>query len=41
MSTVLLLGGNFGNEPHFLDAIYNYWGTTTPTSSRFGIATIL
>ncbi len=39
MNTIFLFGGNYGNEPHFLDAIYNYWGTTTPTSSRFGIAT--
>jgi tetratricopeptide (TPR) repeat protein len=39
MNTILLLGGNYGNEPHFLDAIFNYWGTTTPTGSRFGIAT--
>ena len=39
MNTILLLGGNYGNEPHFLDAIYNFWGTTTPTSNRFGIAT--
>lgn len=39
MNTLLLLSGIYGNEPHFLDAIYNYWGTTTPTNSRFGIAT--
>ncbi len=39
MNTVLLLSGVYGNEPHYLDAIYNYWGTTMPTNSRFGIAT--
>ncbi len=38
MQTIWLLSGIYGNEPHFLDAIYNYWGTTTPTSNRFGIA---
>ena len=39
MSTVLLFGGYYYNEPHFLDAIYNYWGTTTPYNDRFAIAT--
>ncbi|OQY74414.1 MAG: hypothetical protein B6D44_04320 [Ignavibacteriales bacterium UTCHB2] len=39
METIWLISGNYGNEPHFLDAIYNYWGTTTPSSNRFGIAT--
>ncbi|HRP91981.1 MAG TPA: T9SS type A sorting domain-containing protein [Ignavibacteriaceae bacterium] len=39
MTTIWLLNGYYANEPHFLDAIYNYWGTTTPTGSRFGIAT--
>jgi hypothetical protein len=39
MTTGWLLNGFYGNEPHFLDAIYNYWGTTIPTNIRFGIAT--
>ena len=39
MNTVLLLGGYYYNEPHYLDAIYNYWGTTTPYNDRFAIAT--
>jgi tetratricopeptide (TPR) repeat protein len=39
MITIWLLNGFYENEPHFLSAIYNYWGTTTPTNSRFGIAT--
>ncbi len=35
MNTLKLICGTLYNSGKSLNAIYNYWGTTTPTASRF------
>jgi len=41
LNTLLLMNGSMVGGGRQLDARNNYWGTTTPTNSRFGLLSVL